>query len=138
MAKADQSLARKREEQVLELRRAGVTFDVIAQQVGYQGREGAYQAWKRAIRRAAPIKNRDEFLEQELDRLDRLHNVFWAKALRGDKDAAQMSVKIGERREALLRSFTPQEDLVIEQAKPTEAAPEPTKLEKLRAIPRPA
>jgi hypothetical protein len=60
---------------VLELRRAGLTFDQIAAEVGYAGRQGAKEAYDAAIRRLGNEPAADmQVLENE--RLDDL----WRRA----------------------------------------------------------
>ena len=90
-----------RELKVLELRRAGLTWQRIAEQVGYADHSGAYLAYKRALKRV--LKQPAEELRQaEIDRLDRLQLAAWPKAMQGDNSAIATVLRIMERRAKLL------------------------------------
>ena len=97
----EQAAVIARELQVLELRRAGMTFQQIADEVGYADRSNAHAAYKRAIARAFQ-QPAAEVRELEADRLDRLQLAVWARALRGDLAAVDRVLKISERRARLL------------------------------------
>jgi hypothetical protein len=90
-----------KEIKVLELRRAGLTWQRIADEVGYADHTGAYSAYKRAIRRTMQ-QPADELREQELDRLDRLQLALWPKAMKGDNASINTIVRLMERRARLL------------------------------------
>lgn len=91
----------EKERQTLELRRAGVSFDDIANRVGYNDRGAAHKAYKRALARTLQ-EPAAEIRELEQDRLDRLQVAVWAKALRGDLGAVDRVLRIFERRARLL------------------------------------
>jgi len=91
-----------RERRVLELRRAGVTFDVIAQEVGYSNSSGAYHAFHRALKRTLNNAGAEEMREVELDRLDRLQRFAWTAAARGELKAIETVLRIMTRRARLL------------------------------------
>lgn len=90
-----------REIKVLELRRAGLTWQRIAEQVGYADHTGAYSAYKRAIKRTQQ-QPADELREAEIDRLDRLQLAVWPKAMNGDNTSIATIIRIMERRARLL------------------------------------
>ena len=90
-----------RELQVLELRRAGMTFDQIADKTGYNDRAAAHKAYKSALNRTFQ-QPAAEVRELEADRLDRLQLAVWARALRGDLAAVDRVLRISERRARLL------------------------------------
>lgn len=98
----------QKERQTLELRRAGVTFDVIADRLGFHDRGGAYKAYRRALARTLQ-EPADELRQTELDRLDRLHAAYWPQAMRGDVRAGQMILRIAERRARLLGLDAPEQ-----------------------------
>lgn len=103
-----------REVKVLELRRAGLTWQRIAEEVGYADHTGAYAAYKRAIKRTQQ-QPADELREQELDRIDRLQLALWPKAMKGDNASVNTIVRLMERRARLLGLDTPikiQQDVV--------------------------
>jgi hypothetical protein len=91
----------EKERKVLELRLMGVTFDVIAQQVGYASPGSAHNAYKRALLRTLR-EPAQELRELEVARLDKLLSSIWTEALRGEIPAIQTSIKIMERRAKLL------------------------------------
>ena len=103
-----------REIKVLELRRAGLTWQRIAEETGYADASGAYLAYKRAIKRTMQ-QPADELREQELDRIDRLQLALWPKAMKGDNASINTIVRLMERRARLLGLDTPikiQQDVV--------------------------
>jgi hypothetical protein len=90
-----------KDSRVLELRRAGLTWQRIAEEVGYADHSGAHRAYQRAIRDNSQQGN-DELLRQELDRLDRLQVAAWPQAMKGDAASMSMILKIIEQRVKLL------------------------------------
>jgi hypothetical protein len=91
----------ERRRQALELRKAGATYDVIAQRLGYANRGGAYKAVMQALQAitAEPAK---ELLQLELERLDALLLGQWQKAIHGNARAGEVALKVMERRARLL------------------------------------
>lgn len=90
-----------RERDALELKRAGVTYDVIADRLGFANRGSAYKAVQRALRRTLQ-EPADELRSIEADRLDRMQFAVWAKAMGGDLGAIDRVLRIMDRRAALL------------------------------------
>lgn len=90
-----------RELKVLELRRAGLTWQRIAEQVGYADHSGAYMAYKRAMKRTLQ-QPADELRQAEIDRLDRLQLAAWPRAMNGDNASITTIIRIMERRAKLL------------------------------------
>lgn len=91
-----------RERLVLDLRRAGATFDDIATQAGYADPSGAWQAYRRAIGRTLTEAHADEQRELEAARLDSLQQAIWDRAIAGDLPAVNGVLRIMERRARLL------------------------------------
>jgi hypothetical protein len=89
-----------KEIKVLELRRAGLTWTRIAEEVGYADHTGAYAAYKRAIKRTQQ-QPADELRTQELDRIDRLQLAIWPNAMKGDTRAILTIIRLMERRAKL-------------------------------------
>ena len=100
--------------QSLELRKAGATFDMIARQVGYASPASAYKAVLQALRDTCQ-EPADDVRRLELERLDRLMLAHWPAAignasdpedpgakLPADADAAELVLKITDRRAKLL------------------------------------
>jgi hypothetical protein len=93
--------ANQKQRQALELRRAGVTYEVIARQLGYADRTGAYRAVRTAL--AQNIKEpADDVRALELERLDALLRGVWVPATQGNVQALDRVLKIMDRRAALL------------------------------------
>lgn len=90
-----------REREALELRRAGVTYDVIAERLMYANKGGAHKAVQRALKRTLQ-EPADELRALELDRLERLQVAVWPKAMRGDVASIDRVLRIAERRSKLL------------------------------------
>ena len=90
-----------REVKVLELRRAGLTWQKIAVEVGYADPTGAYAAYKRAVKRVLQ-EPAEEVRQQEIDRLDRLQVAVWPRAMKGDDRAINTILRLMERRAKLL------------------------------------
>jgi hypothetical protein len=91
----------EKEQEVVKLRRGGMTWDMIAQRVGYASPSSARQAFERANLRV--IRDDVEALRVlEEDRLDILQTAYWGKALAGDLQAAQYVLKVAESRRKLL------------------------------------
>ena len=95
-----------KEVKVLELRRAGLTWQRIAEETGYADHTGAYAAYKRAIKRTMQ-QPADELREAELDRVDRLQLALWPKAMKGDNASINTIIRLMERRARLLGLDTP-------------------------------
>lgn len=92
---------RARRPKALELRLAGATYEMIAQQCGYASRSGAYKAVQVALEEAGSPATEGEELATELARLDAMLIGLWGNARRGDVQAIDRVLKISERREQL-------------------------------------
>lgn len=92
---------RQRETQAIEMALAGVSYELIAQQLGFSDRSGAWRAVRRGLERQEAPKVA-ELREMENARLDRLQAAWWTKAIT-DKDphAATVVLRIFERRAKL-------------------------------------
>lgn len=87
--------------QALNLRKLGLTYDAIAQQVGYGSRGAAYTAVQRELARTLQ-EPADELRKLEAQRLDDLYRAMIPKALKGDGWSVDRCLRIMERRAALL------------------------------------
>jgi hypothetical protein len=96
-----------KEAKVLELRRAGFTFQRIAEEVGYATPSGAQRALERIMTRNLP-QAPEEFRWQELDRLDRMQVALWPRAMKGDDRAIGTIIRLMERRARLVGIDAPQ------------------------------
>lgn len=104
-----------KERQVLELRRAGATFDDIARTVGYSNSSGAWQAYNRALERTLVSAGSEELRIAELDRLDRLQRATWTKAMQGDVMSINTVLRIMDRRAKYLGLDAPiRQEITVE------------------------
>lgn len=90
---ADKHLAK----QVLDLRRAGASFDVIAERLSLTPK-----AAKALFDKALGTYDPEYTTALEADRLDRLHLAVWPQAAQGDLAAVDRVLKISERRDKVL------------------------------------
>jgi hypothetical protein len=96
----------EREYEVLKYRRGGMTYDQIAQKVGYKNASGAKAAYKRAmIRTLQPVA--DELRETQVDRLETALLAIWGKVLKGDLKAIDRLIAISRRQSELLGMDAP-------------------------------
>lgn len=95
----------EKEKKVLELRRGGLTFDLIAERLGYAHASGAHKAYMNACKRIV-YEDVTEMRKSELDRLDIAQAAIWADVINGedaqDRARAVLALmKIMERRAKL-------------------------------------
>jgi hypothetical protein len=91
----------EREAKVLQLRRGGLTFDLIAKELGFANPSGAHKAYVNACKRIIRA-DVEELRGTELDRLDIAQGALWNKVMRGEVPAVMAVLKIMERRARLL------------------------------------
>lgn len=90
-----------KELQIIELRRAGVTWETIAREVGFKNASGAYKMYQRAAERMIR-PSLDEYRETVLDRFERMHRAVWPRAKEGDLRAIDTALRIAEKEIKLL------------------------------------
>lgn len=91
----------ERQRQCLELRIAGYTYDVIAEQVGYSDGSMAYKAVIAGIQKTLQ-EPADEVRNLEVARLDKLLAGIYLQAKQGNLPAMDRVLKLMERRAKLL------------------------------------
>jgi len=91
--KLDSALIEK-ERQVLKYRKGGLTFDQIAEKMGYSHPSGAHAAFKRAIERTRDEGLAAEGRELHRARLETALVAIWDRVLQGDLKAIDMMLKI--------------------------------------------
>jgi len=96
----------EKERRVLELKLAGLTFDRIAEQVGYADGSSACKAYNRALRRTLQ-EPASEVREAELLRLDKILAGCWRDAISGDPKAANTALKVIQEGSKLLGLYAP-------------------------------
>jgi hypothetical protein len=91
----------EKEEKIIELRRTGATWELIAKATGYANASGAYKAYQRITERMVAPKL-EEYRNMEIDLLDRLQFGVYDDAKNGDKKAIETILKIVDRRTRIL------------------------------------
>lgn len=92
--------AKEKAARVINMRKAGIPWEVIAQRVGFKDKSGAYRCYERAIKEL--VQEPAEDLRQlELSRLDDLHVALWKAATEGNHGAIDKILRIMERRARL-------------------------------------
>lgn len=91
----------ERQRQALELRKAGIPYHTIAQQLGYRSPSGAYKAILSALKRTLQ-EPADEVRKLELTRLDAMLFALWQQVRSGNQGAIGRALDIEKRRAALL------------------------------------
>lgn len=93
----------KHQEQALELRRAGLSYATIARRIGLsKSRAHALVQLGLQEARAQNAASAEELRVEELSRLDGMLAKVYPKAAKGDLQAVDRVLKIGERRAKLL------------------------------------
>jgi hypothetical protein len=93
--------ARERQRRALELRKAGLTLQEIADALGYAQPCGAFKAIKVAMERI-PAEAVGDLRKLESERLDAMQAQLWRQALAGNPRAVEQVLKIMTRRARLL------------------------------------
>jgi len=90
----------ERQVRALELRKAGLSYRAIANELGYKGGQGAQDAVERAIRRCLrePVES---VLVLELERLDAMFTPMYRRAREGDVGALHGALAVMARRAKL-------------------------------------
>ena len=91
----------EREAEVIRLRRRGLTFDLIAQQLNFSHASGAHKAYVNGLKRIIRA-DVDEIRGEEMDRLDIAQAAIWNQVLQGEVPSVMALIKIMERRAKLL------------------------------------
>ncbi len=92
---------RERDTKCVQLRRAGVDWASIAQQLGYASAGHAHKQFM-AFMKDYPREDAVAARELEADRYDQLQRAIWKKCLSGDTWAIDRVLKIMDQRERLL------------------------------------
>lgn len=87
--------------QALELRKAGVSYQKIAETLGYAHASGAHQAVESALKRTLQDPA-DEVRKLEIERLDAMLMALWPNVKNGQYKANEVAIRLMERRAKLL------------------------------------
>jgi hypothetical protein len=90
-----------KEAEVVKLRRGGLTWDLIAERVGYAFPSAAHAAYQRAAQRVV-AEDIEAIRQVETERLDLAQSAIWGKVLQGDNPSITNLLRIMERRAKLL------------------------------------
>lgn len=108
--------ATARQAEALKLRIAGMAFNDIANELGYQSKTGAFKAVQTGLKKTLR-EPADELRTMEAERLDRMLAGLWGKAITGDTWSVDRVLAIMDRRAKLLGLDKPAErDLSSEVA----------------------
>lgn len=91
----------ERAEKIIELRRTGATWELIAKATGYANASGAYKAYQR-ITENMVVPKLEEYRAMELDLLDRLQLGIFERAKNGEYKAISTVLQISDRRAKIL------------------------------------
>lgn len=91
----------ERRRKAVEMRKAGCSYDEIAQALGFSNSGNAYHTVHKALK-ATYREPAEELRTLELERVDRLMRAIWPQAIKGDVDAIDRVLKIMSRRARLL------------------------------------
>lgn len=96
--------AAERRIQALDLRKAGLTYQAIADRLGFKSPASAKKTVDTALDEMREIyrEQAEQLIELECQRLDRLLQGLWLKAAGGNPRAVEAALKIMERRARLL------------------------------------
>lgn len=98
----------EKQRRALELRKAGATFETIAESLGYASPTGAAKAVKTALHNI--IKEpAEEVRDMEVARLDAALFAIWSQVKSGNHGAIDRFIKIQDRRAAYLGLDAPKE-----------------------------
>ena len=90
-----------KQQQALELRKAGVSYVAIADTLGYSGPSGAFNAIQSALKRTLQ-EPADDLRTIEVARLDAMLLAIWPGVKQGNYGAIDRAIRIMERRARLL------------------------------------
>lgn len=88
----------ERDARALDLRRAGVALPRIAAELQYSSAATAETGIARALKAQGTVFDPADVRALELDRLDRLQQAVWVKAVKGDLKAIEQAQKLSEAR----------------------------------------
>jgi len=92
--------------QALELRKAGLSYQRIADELGYHSPQASWDAVNRLLKKTIQ-EPADEVRKLEIERLDKMLFSLWARIQKGDHQAVNEAIKISKRRSELLGIDSP-------------------------------
>jgi hypothetical protein len=122
----------ERQRQAAALHIAGLTYEEIAERLGYSHRSGAYEAAKVGMQRET-LDSKSDLLEVELRRLDIMFMAVWVNARKGSVVAVDRALKIMDRRAKFLGLDSSPSDAVPAAEVVSEVAKQRAKREQRRS-----
>lgn len=104
--KSNKIIAKERQRRAMEMRKAGVPFQVIADNLGYSSASGAYNAVKRGMDTMLP-EVADELRLMQYERLNHMLMVRWPGVQQGDDIAINTCLRIMDKMDRLMGTDTP-------------------------------
>lgn len=101
----------ERERRALELRKQGMTYDKIAQELGFANRSSARDCVQRCLARTVR-EPADEVRQLECERLDALLQALWPRAMEGNTRSVEVALQVMDRRARLLGLDMPERKVV--------------------------
>ena len=86
----------RRVRDALELRKAGVPYQAIAERLGWKSSASAYKAVKKALEDQIN-EPAEELRQMEIERLNHLLMLIWAKIQQGDMRSIEQALRVMER-----------------------------------------
>ena len=96
----------EKQRQALELRKAGVTYAVIAERLGWKNADGAHKAVMTALRKTLQ-EPADAVRKLELERLDSMLLALATQVKNGNQGAIDRALRIMDMRAKLLGTYAP-------------------------------
>jgi predicted transcriptional regulator len=93
--------AAERRTEAIEMRKRGMSYKRIAEELGYSSATAVSSTINKALREL-PQEGASNLRKIELERLDQLLDAMWDKAMKGDGWAVDRCLKIMERRAKLM------------------------------------
>ena len=116
----NRSLAEYRSAVAVEYATQGMTYQQIADELGYGSRSSAWKAVRRALKNRT-VKAVDEYVGLRIAELDMIQERVWARAMQGDISAANTAIRaIQVRSHFIERLFEADPPNVAEAAADTE------------------
>ncbi len=108
MAKQTQQriLAREKQRRAMEMRKAGATYQIIADQVGYADQSGARKAVERAMKETLQ-EPAEELRTMQIERLNHMLLTLWPGVQAGDTRSIDTSLRIMDKLDRLMGTEAP-------------------------------
>ena len=96
----------EKQTQALRLALAGISYQAIAEAVGYNSKQAAWKAVKSALNRSITQETRDVRMVQN-ERLNVMLRAIWEDVVKGNEKAIDLALRIEARRSRLMGTDAP-------------------------------